>query len=147
MTVEMMNEKMALKELVDVFSILADEKKTDEQAQLFTEDAVLTSYVGDQMTSQLKGRAEIGDACGKFLALFSTVYHINGQHVVEVSGDTAKGKAYCQATLVGKNEMGKTTRTTNGVWYEDEYAKVDGKWLIANRISHFSWSDEKVIEN
>ncbi|BCN31051.1 nuclear transport factor 2 family protein [Anaeromicropila herbilytica] len=138
-------EKNALKELVDTFSILADQKDTQKQATLFTEDATLKSYIGGQLTSEQHGRKEICEACTGFLSLFDTVYHINGQQVVNVEGDHATGTAYCQVVLIGNNEEGKRMMNTNGVWYEDEYIKVDGKWLIAKRVSHFSWADSKEV--
>lgn len=145
MTLEMMEAKMEIKELVDTFSILADEKDVKTQAGLFAEDAVLTSYQGEQKISEQHGREEIEAGCAAFLALFDTVYHMNGQQVVRVDGDHAKGKSYCQVVLIGKNEEGKRVRNMQGVWYEDEYVKQDGKWLIANRTSHFTWTDVKEV--
>ena len=41
MTIEMITAKMELKELVDVFSNLADVKDAKSQGDLFTEDGVL----------------------------------------------------------------------------------------------------------
>lgn len=145
MTPEMMIAKMELKELVDTFSILADRKDVATQAGLFAEDAALVSYSGDQKISEQHGRKEIEDGCAAFLSLFDTVYHMNGQQVVEVDGNHAKGTSYCQVVLIGPNETGKRVQTTQGVWYEDEYVKRDGKWLIANRTSHFTWTDAKEL--
>lgn len=145
MTQEIMQAKMEIKELVDTFSILADEKDVKMQADLFAEDAVLTSYQGEQKISEQHGREEIEAGCAAFLALFDTVYHMNGQQVVHVDGDHAKGKSYCQVVLIGKNEEGKRVRNMQGVWYEDEYVKQDGRWLIANRTSHFTWTDVKEV--
>ena len=143
----LLQNKMELKELVDVFSILADKKDTKAQAELFTEDATLKSYIDNQLASEQHGREEIYAACTGFLALFDTVYHINGQQVVEFADDThATGMAYCQVVLIGKNEDGKRMMNTQGVWYEDEYIKLNGKWLIANRTSHFKWDDRKEVE-
>ena len=145
MTDEAMLAKLELKELVDTFSILADRKDVKTQAGLFTEDASLISYSGDQKISEQHGRKEIEDGCTAFLALFDTVYHMNGQQVVEVDGDHAKGTAYCQVVLIGLNEAGKRVQTTQGVWYEDEYVKQDGSWRIAGRTSHFTWTDAKEV--
>lgn len=140
---ELIQEKLALKELVDVFSNLADAKDTAAQAQLFTEDAVLESYINGELTSKQVGRTEIKKACAGFLALFDTVYHVNGQQVVEVDGNTATGIAYCQVVLIGENG-GKRIMNTQGVRYQDTYTKLDGKWLIQVRKSDFVWSDSKV---
>ena len=51
----LLQNKMELKELVDVFSILADKKDTKAQAELFTEDATLKSYIDNQLASEQHG--------------------------------------------------------------------------------------------
>jgi hypothetical protein len=71
--------------------------------------------------------------------------HDSEEIVVNIEGDHATGTAYCQVVLIGNNEEGKRMMNTNGVWYEDEYIKLDGKWLIANRTSHFTWADSKEV--
>ncbi|WP_161980721.1 nuclear transport factor 2 family protein [Streptococcus sp. S784/96/1] len=144
MNTETLMEKLALKELVDTFSNLADIKDTKTQAQLFVENATLTSHNGDQVFKQ-EGRDAIEEACAAFLALFDTVYHLNGQQVVQIDGDKATGTAYCHVVLIGANEEGQRIQTTQGVRYEDEYVKVDGQWKIANRTSHFIYTDVKEI--
>ena len=92
--------RIALKELVDTFSILADKKDTDAQTFLFTEDAQVYNYDEGKLTTVLKGREEIGKAFRDYLALFETVYHINGQQTVNIDGDKADGISYCQVVLV-----------------------------------------------
>lgn len=91
-------DKIALKELVDTFSILADRKDTDGQRYLFTEDAIVQSYQKGVLGSSYTGRKEIGDAFGAYLANFNTVYHINSQQVVELNGDKATG-TYLEKTV------------------------------------------------
>lgn len=140
----LLEEKMALKELVDTFSNLADIKNTAAQALLFDENAVLKSYISGDMIAEQIGRKAIEQACASFLALFDTVYHMNGQQVVEIKENTAVGTAYCQVVLIGMQD-GKRVMTTQGVIYNDEYIKKDGKWLIANRNSNFIWQDNKIV--
>ena len=82
MTQEAMEAKLEIKELVDTFSILADEKNVEAQALLFTDNAALISYQGEQKISEQHGREEIGAGCAAFLALFDTVCHMSGQQDV-----------------------------------------------------------------
>src|SRR5687767_2378489 len=105
--VQQLEDKAALKNLVDTFSNLADQKDVQKQTLLFTEDATVESYSGGKLSSSLKGREQIGKTFGAFLANFETVYHINGQQTVELHGDKATGVAYCLVVLIGK-ENGKT---------------------------------------
>ncbi len=141
MDIHEMADRMALKDLVDTFSNLADTKEIDRQVQLFTEDAEVTSYQGKKMTSNLKGRKELAERFKAFLDQFTTVYHINGQQTVSINGDKATGIAYAQVVLVSEKD-GKKTILTEGVRYSDEYVRREGKWLISKRISHFEWSKE-----
>lgn len=140
----MLQDKQELKELVDVFSILADKKDAEAQTLLFTEDATVASYRNGKHISTYTGRKEIGNAFGNFLALFETVYHINGQQVVNIDGDSATGVAYCLVVLI-ENRDGKRIMNTQGVRYDDEYVRQDGRWLINKRTSHFEWSDKKEV--
>lgn len=136
--IEQLEDRAALKTLVDTFSNLADEKRVEEQTLLFTEDAEVTSYVGGERGSSFQGRQQIGEAFAAYLALFDTVYHINGQQTVEIEGDRATGTSYCQVVLIGTQD-GQRTKNTSGVIYSDEYVRQDGRWLIARRTSNFTW--------
>lgn len=137
-------DKLALKELVDTFSVLADKKETQKQTLLFTEDATVESYSDGQQTSSLKGRKQIGETFANFLNSFETVYHINGQQTVTLSGDKATGTSYCLVVLIG-DENGKKMKTTMGVIYNDEYVRQNGNWLIAKRKSNFAWREKQEL--
>ena len=139
--IKQLQDKLAIKELVDVFSILADQKETEEQTLLFTEDATVETVYNGQVISSLQGRKQIGDAFANFLRNFETVYHINGQQTVTIKGDTASGISYCLVTLIGM-ENGKKMKITNGVYYNDEYVKQKDKWLISKRKSTFAWQEK-----
>ena len=135
-----LEDRVALKNLVDTFSILADQKKTTEQTLLFTENAQVETFVGGQKVSALTGRNQIGEAFAGFLKNFDIVYHINGQQTISIDGDKAYGISYCAVTLIG-NENGKQVRTSIGVIYTDEFVRRNGRWLIGKRVSNFTWRD------
>lgn len=137
-------EKLALKELVDTFSILADKKDVAAQVLLFTENSVVQTYINGEKVTDLTGRAQIGDVFTSFLAGFETVYHINGQQTVTINGDTATGISYCQVVLI-RDEDGKKIMTTHGVNYQDEYVRENERWLISNRVSTFVWTDNREL--
>ena len=86
-------DKIAIKHVVDTFSILADTKEIDKQVLLFTEDGVVESKVNGQSTL-LKGRQQLLQAFSGFLSNFHIVYHQNGQQTIELNGDTANATSY-----------------------------------------------------
>lgn len=136
-------DRLALKALVDEFSVLADRKDIANQMLLFTEDAKVESINNGQATV-LSGKKQISDAFGGFLSLFEVVYHINGQQTVTITGDKATGIAYCSVSLIGV-QNGKRMKNDMGVIYNDEYVKIKGKWLIANRKSNFTWRNSQLL--
>lgn len=131
-------DKLAIKQVVDVFSNLADTKEIDRQVRLFTEDAVVESFSGGKLISSLKGRAQLKETFATFLANFHTVYHQNGQQTIdELAGNTAKATSYCRVILIGKQD-GKEMKTTMYTIYKDTFVKQGGQWLIQHRISNFA---------
>lgn len=142
--IQKLEDRGALKALVDAFSNLADKKDMAAQSLLFTEDAVVDTYFEGQLFASLKGRKEIQETFTNFVANFETMYHINGQHTAEIDGDRATADHYCLVVLVSTVD-GKKTRNTNGVSYNDEYVREDGQWRISKRTSHFTWRDQQAI--
>ena len=139
-------DRIAIKNLVDTFSILADVKETQKQTLLFTENATVESIMNGQRGAALVGRKQIGDAFANFLSLFETVYHINGQQTVTLNGDKASGISYCAVTLIGV-ENGKKMKTSFGIYYNDEYVRQNNHWLIAKRTSTFAWQDKQELNH
>lgn len=147
MTNEVLTAKAELKELVDVFSNLADVKDAAAQGELFTENGVLEFQMGfDGPVQNIVGREALVAAFSATINPCKAVYHINGQHTVDLNDDLteAEGIAYCQATLVNDVD-GQDVMTTNYVRYADRYVKIDGNWYIKRRRTTFLISDKHVL--
>ncbi|EOI3466382.1 nuclear transport factor 2 family protein [Cronobacter dublinensis] len=144
MTEHEIAQRLALKELVDTFSNLADEKDVAAQMLLFTPDAYVNVVMDGKVVFELHGREQINEAFSGYLSQFSIVYHHNGQQTVSIDGNTAQGIAYCQVTLI-KEEDGQRLKQSSGVRYRDRYVYQDSQWLIAERLSDFMWTDTHPI--
>lgn len=139
-------EKIALKELFDKFSLFADQKNSIAQTKLCTEDALLRASQGDVLKATYRGRSQIEVACQDLYDANDVIYHLNGQQIVDFTDENnANGIAYCIVVTIGKNENGKLMQTMQGVRNEDIYKKVDGMWMIAARSAHFEWTDVKEV--
>ena len=142
MTMREFEDKMALRELVDTFSILADKKEARKQADLFTENATVETYISGKLATKLTGKEGIASTFENFLKNFTVVYHFNGQHLVSIQGDRATGTLYC-LTYLFDTENGKSVKTSIGVRYHDEYVRKNGTWLISKRVSFFDWLEKE----
>ena len=139
MTLEEMQAKLEIQELVGKFSNL--EVDVPPQMALFTPDTHVRVFMGDKLAFDIHGTEELEKIFSQFTAAVKRSHHQNGQHVIKVDGDTATGVLYCRAALVTE-EDGKEFISDNFIWYEDEYKKIDGQWLIKARTSHFIISDK-----
>ena len=133
-------DKLAIKNLVDTFSILADRKDVANQVFLLAENATVQSRVNGQLGEVLTGRKQVSDAFGPYLSSYETVYHSNGQQTVHLNGDKATAISYCTVTLIGA-ENGSKMKTVMGVVFNDELVKENEQWLIAKRITNFVWQE------
>ena len=142
MTVEEMQAKIEIQELAGKFSNL--EVDVPPQMKLFTKDTHVKVYMGENLAFDIHGVEELEKIFSQFTQAVKRSHHMNGQHVIKVNGDTAEGILYCRAALVTE-EDGKEYISDNFIYYEDVYKKVDGKWLIAARTSHFNITDKHVL--
>lgn len=145
MNLQQIQDCLALKDLVDTFSNLADEKKVAEQMSLFTPDAIVHTYIGGKLVFEMHGVAEIEQVFTTFLTPFHRVYHLNGQHTVTfIDENNATAINYCAVKLVETKE-GKEILHDHSVRYADTYVKQEGKWRIAKRIANFMISESREI--
>lgn len=142
MNTQELTDRIALKEVVDLFSNYADTKDNDAQVALFTEDAEVKIIIDGKQVFVMHGREEIAQAFGSSMADYTAVFHMNGQQTVKISGNKATGVAYSDVTLVGLDKTGNQVTTHEGVRYNDEFRRVEDQWQIANRTSNFIWQDE-----
>ena len=138
-------DKMAIKYVVDEFSNLADTKEIDRQVSLFTEDGVVESVTNGQASTILKGREQLKQAFTGFLSNFHTVYHQNGQQTINLHGDKADAISYCRVILVAKQNE-KEMKTTLYTIYKDAFVKENGKWLIKHRTSNFVYREVEEVK-
>ena len=136
MDIEELKDRIALKELVDRISMLADKKDFAAQVQLFTEDAACETVANGIKVLNLQGREEMATAFNNYLKNVSTLFHFNGQHIVNVNGSNATGTSYCVITMIHAEDNNGTTTTIRAI-YSDDYVRVNNKWLISKRIGNF----------
>ncbi len=94
------------------FSLFFILKDFENQVQLFSENAISETIAEGKTVLKLEGRKVMSQAFEKFLQDIKTVYHFNGQQVVEIDGNNATGKCYCLITLIG-NDNGKKNKDHN----------------------------------
>lgn len=146
MNINELEDRLALKELIDTISILGDKKDFENQVQLFSENAISETISEGKTILKLEGRKEMAQAFSKFLQDVETIYHFNGQQLVQIDGDSATGKCYCLITLIAADN-GKKIKTTIYATYEDDYIRINNQWLVSKRVGRFMWQDKTEIKS
>lgn len=134
-----MEDRIALKDLVDRYATESDKNNQDYYREIFRPDVKLKVYFGEALGMDINN---VEDMITQYKA-FGTAkvsFHQNGQQVVNFIDEThAIGICYAIATLVTE-EDGKDKLTLHAVRYYDKYEKVEGRWWIAERKQHFVYS-------
>jgi len=146
MTLEILKTKGELRQLIDVYAILGDEKKIAEQMSVFTPDIVYQVYMNDFLAANVSGRDNLEKEFNGHAAQVKTYFTLNGQHKVEIDGDAASGVSFSQIKMIRESE-GKDVLTDYSVKYEDKYINESGKWFIKERIGYFVIIESRVVGN
>jgi hypothetical protein len=76
------------------------------------------------------------------LKKYDATTHFNGQSTVLLEGNRATGETYCLAHHVSVAE-GKRRLMVASLRYIDVFAKLEGKWLFAERQLLVDWIEER----
>lgn len=137
-TVEL-EDRIALKDLVDRYAIESDKNNQDYYREIFLPDVKLKVYFGDTLGMDIH---DVEDMIVRYKAFGTTKasFHQNGQQVIDFEDKThATGICYAIATLVNE-EDGKDKLSYHAVRYYDKYIKKDGRWWIAEREQYFVYT-------
>lgn len=120
-----LEDKEEIKQLTHSYLAAADRKDNQAMAAHFTPDGVLKSIM-DEQTIVLEGPQGISEGFAKILAPISKAYHLAGQLLIDLQGDTATGTSYTFVTLVGTMNSQQYVRK---IWaiYKDEYIKQNNR--------------------
>jgi ketosteroid isomerase-like protein len=140
-------DRLAIRELVEAYAYCADRRDAKGQMSLFTPDTHFVVYMDakNPTPSQEQHSREALAPVFAGLNKYDVTTHFVGQStVLALTGDRARGEAYCLAhhvTLDG----GKRRLMVASLRYLDTFAKADGAWLFAERLLFVDWLEERAL--
>ncbi|EDM37807.1 hypothetical protein PBAL39_15319 [Pedobacter sp. BAL39] len=145
MSLETLKIKEELRDLIDAYAYLSDEKKISEVMGLFTPDVTYKVYMGDFLAANVSGTENMEKEFLGHASLVKTYFTMNGQHTVKINGDTAKGVSFSQIKMIRESGDGDVL-TDYSVKYDDKYVLRDEQWLIKERIAYFIIVEERALK-
>lgn len=146
MSLEILKMKQELRDLVDAYAYLGDNKKIAEQMELFTPDASYKVYMNGVEVANTTGTLTLEKEFSGHAAEVKTYFTLNGQHTVKIDGDSATGVSFSQLKMVREKD-GKDIITDYSVKYEDTYVRQNEKWQIKGRIGYFLIIETRALSN
>jgi hypothetical protein len=139
-------DRLEIRELVDAYAHCADRRDAKGQMSLFTNDTHFVVFMeprSEKPSMELNRREDLAPIFDE-LNKYEATTHFMGQSTVVLDGDRATGETYCIAHHVSAFE-GKRTLFIASLRYYDVFAKVEGKWLFAERKIMVDWTDTRPI--
>ena len=130
-------DRLAIIDTLTSYALALDVKDWDRLARVFTDDAVadygdlgpvLTG--GEAISADLRSIVEPLDAC----------FHLVGNFLIEIDGDTAKSTTYLFAQHVLHNAVGGPIFHVTAIYHDKLVRDGDG-WRISARRLQPIWTD------
>src|SRR5258705_5940113 len=96
---QQLEDRIAIRELIDEYAFCADTGDAQGQMSIFTEDINFEVYMDEKLTvptqvvSGRKNLLPVFDALNQYLSTM----HFNGQSTIKVEGNRATATTYCRA--------------------------------------------------
>ena len=133
-------DRLALRELVDRYACIADDRDYALVDQVFSEDGVL---VGPGF--ELAGRDAIRAGMQGIEQYEATLHCVHNQ-LVEIDGDDATGETWCVASHLFSAE-GQRQKLDWGIRYRDAYRRTAAGWRITRRELRLVWEQEAPLRS
>jgi len=140
-------DRLAIRELVEAYAHCADHRDAKGQMALFTADAHFVVYMNakDPTPSQeLHSREALAPIFAELNKYAATMHFVGQSTILTLTGGRATGEAYCLAHHISVN-AGKRQLMIAAIRYSDQFVKVEGAWLFAERLLYVDWIEERVL--
>ena len=140
-------DRLAIGELVEAYAHCADRRDAKGQMALFTPDAHFVVYLNakDPKPSQeLHSREALAPVFADLNKYAATMHFVGQSTILSISGNRATGEAYTLAHHLTV-ENGKRRLMIATLRYSDQFVKIDGEWLFAERLLYVDWIEERAL--
>lgn len=132
-------DRIALRELVERYARIPDDRNYALVDEIFSADA---SLLGPGF--ELNGHEAIRGAM-QAIEQYSATLHCVHNHLVELHGDEAEGETWCVANHLHEVD-GRPHKLDWGIRYQDRYRREPGGWRISRRELRVVWQQDAPLQ-
>src|SRR5258708_37950751 len=129
-------DRLAIRELIEVYAHCADRRDAKGQMSLFTADTHFVVYMSAKDTTpsmELHSREALAPVFADLNKYDATTHFVGQSTIFTLTDDRGTGETYCLAHHLTV-EGGKRRLMLAALRYLDTFVKVDGVWLFAERL-------------
>ncbi len=140
-------DRLAIRELVEAYANCADRRDANGQMALFTEDTHFVVYMNakDPAPSQeLHSRESLAPVFADLNQYAATMHFLGQTTILTLARDRGTGETYCMPhhlTVDGE----KRSLMVAALRYIDQFVKIDGAWLFAERRLYVDWMEQRAL--
>jgi hypothetical protein len=140
-------DRLAIRELVETYAHCADRRDAKGQMALFTEDTHFVVYMDAKSptpSQELHSRESLAPVFADLNQYAATMHFVGQSTIFTLTSDRATGEAY---TLAHHLTIGGAKRSLMiaALRYSDQFVKIDGAWLFAERKLYVDWLEQRAL--
>jgi hypothetical protein len=140
-------DRLAIRELIEAYAHCADRRDAKGQMALFTEDTHFVVYMDakDPNPSQeLHSRDALAPVFAALNQYDATTHFVGQSTIFTLTNERGTGEAYCLAHHVTVDGANRRLMVAS-LRYSDNFVKLNGAWLFAERLLYVDWIDERAL--
>jgi SnoaL-like domain len=140
-------DRLAIRELVEAYAHCADRRDAKGQMALFTADThfVVYMHAKDSKPSQeLHSREALAPVFADLNQYAATMHFLGQTTILTLTRDQGTAETYCMPHHLTIDD-GKRCLMIAALRYSDEFVKIDGAWLFAERLLYVDWIEERAL--
>jgi len=140
-------DRLAIRELIEVYAHCADRRDAKGQMSLFTKDTHFAVYMNakePKPSQDLRSREALAPVFAALNQYDATTHFVGQSTITSLTGDRATGETYCLAHHVTVDGARRRLMVAS-LRYLDTFVKIDGSWLFGERLLYVDWVDERAL--
>ena len=140
-------DRLAIRELVEVYAHCADRRDAEGQMALFTPDAHFVVYMNakdPKPSMDLHSRQELAPVFADLSKYVATMHFLGQITILTLTNSRGTGETCCMPnhlTIEGESRR----LMIAALRYYDTFVKMDGAWLFAERKLYVDWLEERAL--
>ena len=140
-------DRLAIRELVEAYAHCADRRDAKGQMALFTLDTHFVVYMNSKdptPSQELHSREALAPVFADLNKYDATMHFVGQNTILTLTGNRATGEAYTLAHHLTIDD-GRRRLMIAALRYSDQFRKMDGAWLFAERRLYVDWMEERAL--